>query len=85
MSEFKDLIFKSIDKLDQWISKNNWKAYDPFDGLNTKFLGRLASNNHYLKIILQQSLRRFPLNLRPILELERKLVVKEWAFARQAI
>ncbi|MFW9924076.1 MAG: D-glucuronyl C5-epimerase family protein, partial [Candidatus Thorarchaeota archaeon] len=31
MSELKELLTKSIDLLDQWITKNGWKGYDPYD------------------------------------------------------
>lgn len=70
--ENKDLLFNSLQKLDNWLVRNEWKAYDPFDGLNSKGLSTLTFNNHYLRIILQQSVRRFPLNLRPILGIKRE-------------
>ena len=34
----KDKIFKSILKLNHWLEDNNYKAYDPFDGLDSKLL-----------------------------------------------
>ncbi len=71
-----DEIFKSIKKLDKWITKNNWKAYDPFDGLSAKTSNLLTFNNHYLRIILQQSVRRFPINLRPILGIKKQSSTK---------
>ncbi|KJS30828.1 MAG: hypothetical protein VR64_14385 [Desulfatitalea sp. BRH_c12] len=58
---------ESISRLDAWIAANDWKDYDPFDGLSMPGARRLTGDNHYLRIVLQQSVRRFPLNLRPVL------------------
>ncbi len=80
MGDFKHLIFDSIDKLDLRISKKEWRAYDPFEGLNAKVLGWLTFKNHYLKIILQQSVRRFSLNLRPILGIKKEKSSKGMGF-----
>jgi hypothetical protein len=70
----------SINKLDAWISKNNWKDYDPFDGLNARYLIPLTFNNHYLRIIVQQSVRRFFINLRPILGIKKETSSKGMGF-----
>ena len=80
MTGLKDSIFNSIDKLDKWIFKNEWKDYDPFDGLSAKVLNPLTFNNHYLKIILQQSIRRFPFNLRPFLGIKKETSSKGMGF-----
>ena len=74
------MISHSIKKLDEWISKNNWRDYDPFDGLNSNVLNFFAFNNHYLRIILEQSVRRFPLNLRPILGIKKETSTKGMAY-----
>jgi len=60
-------VIQSVRKLDDWITNHDWKAYDPFDGLSTRRFGLAKINNHYFKIALQQSVRRLPLNLRPLL------------------
>jgi len=80
MGEFRDFIFRHIVKLDKWISKNNWKGYDPFDGLNAKVLNWLTFDNHYLRIILQQSIRRFPVNLRPLVGIKKETGSKGMGF-----
>jgi len=54
-------------RLDDWITSHEWKGYDPFDGLSARLLGLGRLQNHYLKIILQQSVRRLPINVRPLL------------------
>lgn len=65
-------ILESIKKLDGWITQNNFKDYDPFDGLNARYLALFTFNNHYLRIILQQSIRRFPINLRPLFGIKKE-------------
>lgn len=58
-------MLESIRRLDAWLECHHYRAYDPFDGLNAWVrplaLGRLG------KQLLQQGVRRFPLNLRPLL------------------
>ena len=73
-------ILDSIHRLDAWLSENNWKAYDPFDGLNTRASNLITFNNHYLRIILQQGVRRFPVNLRPILGIRKETSSKGMGF-----
>jgi hypothetical protein len=57
----------AINKLDTWISKNNWIGYDPFDGLSAPVLRKLTFEVPLLRIILQQAVRRAPFNLRPLI------------------
>jgi len=63
----KSRIFESICKLSDWLEKNDYRAYDTFDGLSSKLLRPLTFENKLLLITLQQSVRRFPINLRPLL------------------
>ena len=55
----------SIHRLDKWLECHEYQAYDPFDGLSAWVrplaFGRLGRQ------LLQQGVRRFPFNLRPIL------------------
>jgi hypothetical protein len=60
-------IAQSIDALHSWLKRADWKAYDTFDGLSSPLAPILTLNNHYLRIVWQQAVRRFPLNLRPLL------------------
>jgi polysaccharide biosynthesis protein VpsJ len=55
----------SIRRLDAWLVSHNYQAYDPFDGLNA-WLRPLALGS-FGKQLLQQGVRRFPINLRPLL------------------
>ena len=60
-------IFDSISRLYQWLEKNDYNAYDTFDGLSARFVRPFTFNSKLLKTVLQQGVRRFPLNLRPLL------------------
>src|SRR5216683_5078417 len=63
----KDLISDSIGRLSDWLEKNDYSGYDPFDGLTAKYLRPLTFETNFLRTVLQQGVRRFPLNLRPLL------------------
>ena len=76
----KNKIFQSIIRLDSWLTDNNYKAYDPFDGLSSSLLRPFTFNNKYLKIALQQGIRRFPINLRPFVGIKRNYSSKGMGF-----
>jgi rhamnogalacturonyl hydrolase YesR len=76
----KDKILKSIFKLDRWLEDNDYKAYDPFDGLESKLLRPLTLNKKFLRIALQQGIRRFPINLRPFVGIEKNYSSKGMGF-----
>ena len=66
-SVLKEQVYESIGRLFYWLEKNDYRAYDPFDGLNAKLLRPLTFENKFLRTVLQQGVRRFPINLRPFL------------------
>lgn len=63
----KSQILRSIQQLVDWLENNDYRGYDTFDGLSSPFLRPLTFENKYLLITLQQSVRRLPINLRPLL------------------
>jgi rhamnogalacturonyl hydrolase YesR len=63
--------FDSILRLFGWLEKNDYCGYDTFDGLSARFVRPLLFENKLLLITLQQGVRRFPLNLRPLLGVEK--------------
>jgi hypothetical protein len=75
-----DTIYKSIQVLDAWLENNDYKAYDPFDGLSSRLLRPLTLNNKYLRIALQQGIRRLPLNLRPLVGIPKDRSTKGMGF-----
>lgn len=59
-------IEKGLDRVEKWVEQNDYRGYEPFDGL-TSYLVKLTLKNRSAGQILQQVVRRFPINLRPIL------------------
>jgi rhamnogalacturonyl hydrolase YesR len=67
----KDRIFNSIGRLSEWLKEHDYRGYDTFDGLNARYLRPLTFNNKFLLTMLQQGVRRFPINVRPLLGIEK--------------
>ena len=65
-------------KLDYWIEIHKGKAFDPFDGLNAWV--RPFAFGTLGRQLLQQGVRRFPLNLRPLLGIRSSLSSKGMGF-----
>ena len=63
----KDRIYQSIRRVFAWLEKTDYRGYDTFDGLNSRLLRPLTFETNFLRTVLQQGVRRFPLNLRPLL------------------
>ena len=59
-------IFDAANRLYGWLEKNEYKGYDTFDGLSA-WIRPLTFETKFLRTVLQQGVRRFPLNTRPIL------------------
>ena len=57
---------ESLDRVEAWVERHDYKGYEPFDGL-TSFLFPLTFRNRKACQVLQQGIRRFPLNVRPLL------------------
>jgi len=76
----KNEIFDAIIRLSQWLDTNDYSGYDTFDGLNSQFLRRLTFEKKILRQVLQQGVRRFPLNVRPILGIRKSRSTKGMGF-----
>ena len=76
----KEEVFASIRRLSDWLEKNNYSAYDTFDGLNATYLRPFAFHNKVLETVLQQGIRRFPLNLRPLVGVAKSQSTKGMGF-----
>jgi hypothetical protein len=63
----KAAVYKSIGRLARWLEERDYRGYDTFDGLNARFVRPLTFNSVLLRTVLLQGVRRFPLNLRPLL------------------
>lgn len=73
-------LFRSITALSDWLVNNDYKGYDTFDGLSARFLRPLTFEKKYLRIALQQSVRRFLLNTRPLLGIRKDYSSKGMGF-----
>jgi hypothetical protein len=76
----KTTTFESIVRLSKWLEENDYRGYDTFDGLSARFLRPFTFETKVLRIVLQQSVRRFPVNLRPALGITREQSSKGMAF-----
>src|SRR5271170_2788342 len=76
----KDQILESIGRLSDWLEKNDYRGYDTFDGLSSKYLRPLTFETKFLRTVLQQGVRRFPLNLRPLLGIPKSRSTKGMAY-----
>jgi hypothetical protein len=76
----KDQLYETICQLSIWLDKNDYRGYDTFDGLNARFLRPLTFNNNLLRQVLQQAVRRFPINLRPLLGIAKSRSTKGMGF-----
>lgn len=76
----KDQIAGSMGRLFNWLEKNEYRGYDTFDGLDAKYLRALTFEANSLRTVLQQGVRRFPVNLRPILGIRKSHSTKAMGF-----
>ena len=68
----KDQIRLSIERLSRWLEENDYRGYDTFDGLNARFLRPLTFETKFLRTVLQQGVRRLPVNMRPMLGISKR-------------
>jgi rhamnogalacturonyl hydrolase YesR len=69
MSDFDQeqvLVRQSLDQVERWVERHNYRGYEPFDGLSSWFrpltLGNLLGER-----LLLQLVRQCPVNLRPLM------------------
>jgi hypothetical protein len=77
-------IYNAIIQLSHWLETNDYRGYDTFDGLNARFVRPLTFETNFLRIVLQQGVRRFPINLRPVLGISRERSSKGMGFLARA-
>jgi len=79
-SAAKTEIFQSIERLSRWLEENDYRGYDTFDGLNARFVRPLTFETRFLRTVLQQGVRRFPINMRPVLGIAKEYSTKGMGF-----
>jgi polysaccharide biosynthesis protein VpsJ len=73
-------VHESIIRLSDWLERNDYRGYDVFDGLNARLIRGLTFDNRVLLTLLQQGVRRFPVNLRPVLGIRKSRSTKAMGF-----
>jgi len=67
MSDTKKKIENALDKLEAYLEITELKGYDPYDAMRSPILNTLSFNRMWPKIAFTQFLKRFPINIRPLL------------------
>ena len=70
---------KSLHKLMTWMESNNYRAFDPFDGLSS-WLNMFTFQNKKMKQLLIQGVRRAPFNIRPFIGIKPHTSTKGMGF-----
>lgn len=70
----------ALDRLIAWLRAHDYAAYDTFDGLSAWYLRPLTLERKLPRQMLQQAVRRFPLNIRPLLGIPKGRSTKGQAF-----
>ena len=77
-ADSQQIIEQAFNKLENYVIKENFMGYDPYDTLNSwipfKIIGKWPS------AIATQIQKRNPINIRPLLGIKRKLTLKHTAY-----
>jgi hypothetical protein len=79
-SPVKTQLHESITRLADWLERNDYSGYDTFDGLNARFARPFTFETKFMRTLLQQGVRRFPINLRPLLGVAKSRSTKGMGF-----
>lgn len=67
-----NLIFEAISSLEKYISEENFRGYDPYDGLMSPlFRLPVLKSNGTVRFISQQLIKKSPFNVRPMLGIKK--------------
>src|SRR5687768_6402652 len=77
MDHFK-IIESGFNKLKDYCEKENFKGYDPYDGLNSKVFSSIPviSHNRWARLAWIQLFKRSPINLRSLLGISKSYNAK---------
>jgi hypothetical protein len=79
-ADSKQGVYNAACKLAEWLERNRYEGYDTFDGLNSRLLRPLTFNSPLLRTMLQQGVRRFPINVRPLVGVAKSPSTKGMGF-----
>lgn len=60
-----------LEKLEDYLRRNSFSGYDPYDALNSPLAGILSFGTKYGRIAMTQAMRRLPFNLRPFIGIKK--------------
>ncbi|MCI0514435.1 delta-aminolevulinic acid dehydratase [candidate division KSB1 bacterium] len=63
----------ALKNLRQYVERENYRGYDPYDALNCPLFRWRFFQTKYWRIALTQGMRRLPINLRPLLGIQKGL------------
>jgi len=75
----------SFNKLLAYCRAQQWRGYDPYDGLNSRLFQLFPIKSKHLRIAWIQALKRFPINLRPVFLVEKGYNAKGLALFLRAL
>lgn len=61
----------AVDAIRRWGEERDWRGYDPYDALTSPFARYLTFGTPFAERALTQAVKRSPVNLRPLLRVER--------------
>lgn len=66
----------SIVHLRRFVKDNEWKGYDPYDGLNSRLTSAICGKSKWIRVFFVQFNKSFPVNLRSILRVKKGIHIK---------
>jgi len=69
-------LMSSVLGLYEFVERNGWEGYGPYDGLNSKFTSLISKNSKWLRLLIIHFNKNFPINLRSILRIKKGVNLK---------
>ncbi len=68
------MVIEVFEKLKNYIERESFKGYDPFDGLNSRLFQSIPflKKNGFIQLAWIQFFKRSPINFRPITGIEKE-------------
>jgi rhamnogalacturonyl hydrolase YesR len=76
---------QALSKLLRYCRSESWIGYDPYDGLNASLADSFLFRTSFSRTLLTQLVKRSPINLRPILGINKEFNPKGVALAARAV
>lgn len=76
---------RAIRELFSYCRAEGWAGYDPYDGLNSALARAASFGNKFLRTAWTQAVKRSPINLRPLLGIQKGINPKGVALALRSV